>query len=395
MRNNYDTNIKNIMNAAITGTQQKTVVLLVLIWRKIGGLEAVNQDIALAFQSLGWRVKVFSVFGTDDDHDSQGFDVTSFCPRNRYCQYLWKRYLWKVVIAWHIHRTLAKGDLLIFGHAHLLPLLDSLPRAAMYKRWAWIYGIDVWGSQAIRWITFLNKLDRVISISSFTAEQVYTTGLICPISIVPCAADTEMFIPTLTPERIRRNEILICGRMAVSEGYKGHQVLFESIPIAEKLLGRFVTVRVVGSGDDQPRLETVAKQLGLSERISFSGRVSSDELVEAYQHCGLFCMPSYVERREIGYWTGEGFGIVYVEAAACGRPVLASTDGGAPETIIPGKTGLLVDPLCPEAIGSAIAEILSDPVRADEMGRQGRLLAESCFSKKEFVYNVSKLFELD
>ena len=71
-------------------TNPRCVVLLVNIWKPIGGLEGVNKDIAMAFQSLGWRVKVFSVFGTDDDQYSKDFNVTSFCPRNRYFHYLWK-----------------------------------------------------------------------------------------------------------------------------------------------------------------------------------------------------------------------------------------------------------------------------------------------------------------
>jgi phosphatidyl-myo-inositol dimannoside synthase len=373
----------------------KTVVILAKIWQKSGGLEAVNRDIAMAFKTLGWRVKVFSVFGVEDDIDSYGYDVVSLCPKGRYHRFLWYRIIWKHVVGLHVRRNLKKGGILIFGHVHLLPLINLLPRATVYKKWLWIYGIEVWGPQAARWVATLSKLDRVISISSFTAEQVRSIGLRSPISVVPCCIDTGIFVPTTTPERIRRYEILICGRMATNERYKGHQILFESVLIAESLFGCYIKVRVIGSGNDQPRLEAVVKQLGLSGRIFFTGRVSNEELIEAYQHCGLFCMPSYVARPEKGYWTGEGFGIVYVEAAACGRPVLASTDGGAPETIIPGKTGLLVDPCSPDAIGKAIAEILSDPVRADEMGRQGRSLATSRFSNKKFVDNVDKILRTD
>lgn len=374
----------------------KTLVLLVNIWKRTGGLETVNRDIALAFKSLGWRVNVFSVFGTDDDLDSCGCELTRFCPRGKYGGYIWQRFLWKVVIGWHTRRILKNGGLLIFGHAHLLTLLDTPQlKNVVFKRWAWIHGIEVWGSQSYRWVSFLNRLDHVVAVSSFTTEQVRLAGLKTLSSIVPNAVDTGVFTPTSTPARIRRNEILICGRMVANEGYKGHQALFGSIPIAENLLGCSISVRVIGSGDDQPRLEGVVRQLGLTERINFCGRVSNEVLVEAYQHCGLFCMPSYVDRPETGYWSGEGFGIVYVEAAACGRPVIASSEGGAPETIISGKTGLLVDPRSSDAIGHAIAEILTDPVRADEMGQHGRQLAITRFSKEQFMRNVKKLIRLD
>ena len=373
----------------------KTVVLVVKIWQRTGGLEAVNRDVAIFFKYFGWCVKVLSVFGKDDDQDSSEFDVSSLCPRGKYRRYLWCRFFWKYFVGLHVKRILKKGDMLIIGHAHLLPLIDSLPQTRIFKKWVWIYGIEVWGSQAMRWVPFINKCDRVISISSFTADQVTSKGLTCPISIVPCCVDTTLFTPTTTPERIRRDEILICGRMAVSERYKGHQILFESISIVENLLGHPISLRVIGSGDDQPRLEAIVKQLGLSNRVSFAGRVSNEELVESYQHCGLFCMPSYVDRPRVDRWTGEGFGIVYVEAAACARPVIASNEGGAPETIIPGKTGLLIDPRSANSVARAIAEIVSDPARADEMGRQGRILALARFSQETFIGNVSNLLKVD
>lgn len=106
-------------------------------------------------------------------------------------------------------------------------------------------------------------------------------------------------------------------------------------------------------------------------------------------------MPSRVDRPERGYWSGEGFGLVYVEAAACGRPVIASTEGGAPETIVSGQTGLLVNPRSPEAVAHAIASVLADPARADEMGRQGRVLAETSFSRERFRSHLQELLSLD
>lgn len=386
---------KNINNKNIREKRIKhnDIVLLTMIWKNAGGLETVNRDIVSAFVSMGWKVKVFSVFGVDDDKGNIGFKLKSFCPKNKHLRYLWKKYLWQPVVAWHVKRSLPKGGLLICGHAHLLPILSKITNAnvRLYDKLAWIYGIDVWGLQAQRWKPYLNNVDRVASISTFTAEQVSSSGMTTPISIVPCSVDVNLFVPTLTPSNIRRNEVLICARMAANERYKGHQVLFESISIAELLLGHRITVRVIGSGNDRLRLEGMVRDLGLTDRVLFTGRISEELLIEAYQHCGVFCMPSYVEKRESGYWTGEGFGLVYVEAAACGRPVIASRDGGSPETIVPEETGLLVDPLSPESVGRAIAKVLSDPVLADEMGRRGRLLAERCFSKEKFLENVKKL----
>jgi glycosyltransferase involved in cell wall biosynthesis len=352
-------------------------------------------EIAGAFQAHGWRVQVISVFDAKEFERTEGIQVAALCPRGHLQRALWSRFLWKFVAAWYLRRALAEGGLLLCAHAHLLPALDYAPQRPNVCLWGWVYGLDVWGEQARRWVPLLNRLDRVVSISAFTAAEVVSAGLTQPVNVVPCCVDTEVFIPTPMPKLIRRNEILICGRMAVSEKYKGHQVLFQSLPMAERLLGRALSIRVVGTGDDHSRLQQQAQTLGIGARVHFVGRVSMQDLVEAYQHCGVFCMPSRVDRPDRGHWTGEGFGIVYVEAAACGRPVIASAEGGAPETILPGQTGLLVDPRSPERVAKAIADVLSDSGRADEMGRQGRLLAVSRFSREHFFRRLQELAMAD
>lgn len=371
----------------------RTVVLLANTWRQSGGLEAVVMDLAWALHHLGWRVKVFSVFGKDDEAAAPECEVVSLCPPGRLLGRLWHRLLWRPVTAHRVRRALDGGGLLIFGHAHLLPLLDVLPAHGVQSRWAWVYGLEVWGEQALLWTQHLNRLDRIVSISAFTYDQLRAAGVGCPIDIVPCCVDTDAFTPTETPERIRRDEVLICGRMVSPHRDKGHETLFRSLPIADRLLGRRISVRVVGTGADQPRLQAMARELCVQDRVQFVGRLSMSDLLEAYRHCGVFCMPTRVDRKNVGCWNGEGFGIVYVEAAACGRPVIASTEGGAPETIVPGETGLLADPRSADSVASAIAQVLGDPARAAAMGRQGRLLAESRFSRRQFVERLRRMLE--
>jgi phosphatidyl-myo-inositol dimannoside synthase len=373
----------------------KTVVLLVTMWRRTGGLEAVTMDVATTFRNLGWRVKVLSVFDDKEPERTEGIEVTSLCPQGRLRRSLWSRLLWKRVAARHLRRALAEGGLLLCAHAHLLPALNYVPRRFNIRRWAWVHGIEVWGAQARRWAPLLNRLDRVVAVSNFTEGELVRAGLRIPISVVPNCVDVEVFTPTSTPDLIRRSEILICGRMAAQERHKGHETLFQSLPIAERLLGRPLSLRVIGTGDDQTRLENVAQQLGIGERVKFVGWASMQELVEAYRHCGVFCMPSRLDKSDYGYWMGEGFGIVYIEAASCGRPVIVSAEGGSPETIIPHTTGLLVDPSSPDAVAHAIVEVLSDPLHADEMGRQGRSLVESRFSRSQILRNLQDMILID
>jgi phosphatidylinositol alpha-1,6-mannosyltransferase len=127
--------------------------------------------------------------------------------------------------------------------------------------------------------------------------------------------------------------------------------------------------------------------------VIFTGRLPFADVVHAYGRCGVFCMPSCVETGEPGFWSGEGFGIVYIEAAACGRPVIASTDGRAPETLIPNVTGLLVNPLEPDDVADAIARIRDDQAAADEMEQRGRAFVIRTFARQVFESHIRDLVD--
>jgi phosphatidyl-myo-inositol dimannoside synthase len=147
----------------------------------------------------------------------------------------------------------------------------------------------------------------------------------------------------------------------------------------------------VGEGDWRPELEREAAALGVADRVEFAGRLSFPALVDAYRGCGVFAMPSRVDPHPTKLWTGEGLGIVYLEAQACGRPVIASTEGGAPDTILAGETGLLADPRDPVAIADAAAALLADPARADAMGARGRTWMAEHFSLGRFRAGLAEL----
>ena len=184
---------------------------------------------------------------------------------------LWHRFFWKFGLAWRVSRELADEGLLIIGHVHLLPVLDFLARRSKFRRWAWIYGLEVWGSEASRWVSRLNKLDRIVSISSFTADQVIRAKNDTPIEIVPPFVDKTKFTPTTTPERIRRNEILICGRMSPGQ-LKGHDLLLECLSRAMEQTGENLMIRMVGTGNDFERIHNKARDLGLAENVILTGR---------------------------------------------------------------------------------------------------------------------------
>jgi phosphatidyl-myo-inositol dimannoside synthase len=364
----------------------------VLNWNRAGGLEATTVEIGRTFREAGWDVDVLAVLDREAE-TADGIASEPLAPRNRVARSLHFRGLWKRRLHSLLAERRGRYDLMILGHAHLLA---GLPRIGPAETtWLWTYGIEVWGQQLRPVTDRLRGLTRVVSISEFTARQVQRWNDEVSVSVVPCFVDEQVFVPSPDRSGVRRSEVLICGRMSTSEQYKGHETLFRSLRRAERILGRPLSISVVGDGDDRPRLERLAADLGLGNAVRFRGRVSLAELIEAYQNCGVFALPSYVEERSHGRWAGEGFGIVYIEAAACARPVIASAEGGARETIIDGETGLLVEPRSEESVAHAIADILADPVRSDAMGEAGRRLVEERFSRDRFRRDVHHLVELD
>src|SRR5699024_5579898 len=116
-------------------------------------------------------------------------------------------------------------------------------------------------------------------------------------------------------------------------------------------------------------LKKLAVKLGVSEQVIFAGKVSYDDLPAYYNAASIFAMPARTRGRGLDI---EGLGIVYLEAQACGVPVIAGKSGGAPETVIDGETGIVVDGASKLSVATGLVEILDNPERAAAMGACGR-----------------------
>ena len=125
----------------------------------------------------------------------------------------------------------------------------------------------------------------------------------------------------------------------------------------------------MGVGPLKRELETLAEKLGVSEQVIFAGKVSFEDLPAYYNAATVFAMPARTRGRGLDV---EGLGIVYLEAQACGVPVVAGNSGGAPETVIDGETGIVVDGGSRSSITAGLLEILDNPQRAAAMGCRGR-----------------------
>jgi phosphatidyl-myo-inositol dimannoside synthase len=145
--------------------------------------------------------------------------------------------------------------------------------------------------------------------------------------------------------------------------YKGHDVTLRAIARVRERVPDVLWV-AIGDGPLRARYEDAAQALGLGESVRFLGSVDDSERDAWLDRAHAFAMPSRVPP-EGG---GEGFGIVYLEAAAHGLPAIAGNAGGALDAVVDGQTGLLVDPRDEQAVADAIAGLLLDPEHAQELG---------------------------
>lgn len=162
---------------------------------------------------------------------------------------------------------------------------------------------------------------------------------------------------------LNRTVMLTVGRL---QKRKGHDMLIRALPtIAERYPD--VLYAIVGGGDQLEELQSLAIEQCVDDRVHFLGELSDEQMIRCYQQCTLFLLPNREEGRDI-----EGFGLVLVEAQACGKPVLAGTSGGTSETMLVGKSGIVVDCRTPDTLAQAVNSLLNEGSRLRKRGEIGR-----------------------
>jgi phosphatidylinositol alpha-1,6-mannosyltransferase len=144
-----------------------------------------------------------------------------------------------------------------------------------------------------------------------------------------------------------------------------------------------VVYLLVGSGPYEERLRSLARELEVEDIVFFCGRVPEDELVAYYHACDAFVMIS----RELPDDT-EGFGIVFMEAAACGKPTVGGRSGGVPDAIVDGETGLLVEPTAVEEVAEAIIRVGRDSALAQRLGEAGRQRVDDSYRYTDIAASI-------
>ena len=238
----------------------------------------------------------------------------------------------------------------------------------------------------------LQHADHVLANSDFTRDTLISLIGVRPERIVMTypTVDTERMRPGLPFGDLRAGIGLSDGQALVfSVGRltrrKGFDQVIRALPA---LVRRGVDVHcaIAGIGDDRDYLHDVAREAGVADRVHLLGAVSHEDLPRWYNACDLFAMPN----RDIGGDT-EGFGLVYMEANACGKPVLAGLAGGTGSAVEEGINGLRVDGERVEAVEQGLARLLLDPEAARRMGQAGRDRAVSRFTSDQRAELIRRL----
>lgn len=237
---------------------------------------------------------------------------------------------------------------------------------------------------------------RVLANSRFTAELVQKVGVPArKVAIIHPGCDIGRFQP-FEPTTDLRREILghrWNSRVILSVGNlvmrKGHDMVIKALPRVMQSVPDVVYL-IVGDGPYRTELETLALAGGVRDRVIFAGRVSDQRLPEVYGLSDVFVMPS---RERLESCDVEGFGMVFLEASACAKPVVASRSGGTEDAVLNGATGLLVDPLDAGDIAKALTHILRDRDFAVRLGQQGRARVAAEFTWAHVASRVRGVLE--
>lgn len=369
------------------------ILLLALSFRPAGGLEIYSNLLARTIQELGNDVDIWSVLENKSSADPR-LPATRYCaPHNRLLASLHfrSRDLW-------LMRELVKHrddyDLVIAAHPMLLNGTFLASRmGGGFRYWTCTYGSDVYsGWSRLRQKGFTHS-EKILTVSEYTAgvlkKRLPDTSVRVVYPMVRLESEGHKPQNVVTDRRV----LLSVSRINASDLYKGQDMVIRALPEVQKRLGCPVTYRVVGGGDGIPGLIRLAADCGVGQSVHFTGRMSDVSLQSEYAECDLFILPSRMEKGPKGHISGEGFGMVYVEAAAFGIPVIGSEDGGAPEAMIDGVTGIQVDPNSLTEIADAICSILSDQDLARRMGEAGKKFVHDHFSMSAFRETVGRLLE--
>ena len=256
-------------------------------------------------------------------------------------------------------------DLVICGHLNLSPLALMAARMKNARFAVVIHGIDAWKpTKSILANRCAARADRFVAVSEVTRDRFLAWSRVPRErgSILPNSFDPSFFSPGPKNAQLMKRYglegktvLMTCGRLVSQERYKGFDEVIDLLPRVMEEIPNVVYL-VVGDGNDRSRLEQKAVERGVRRQVVFTGFIPEEEKADHYRLADVYVMPS----------KGEGFGIVYLEAMACGVPTIGSQADGSVDALRGGRLGILVNPDDPQEILTAIRGALGREKRVPE-----------------------------
>ena len=299
-----------------------------------------------------------------------------------------------------------KTKVIFGGSVMVTPLVLILARLFGRKAVVQAHGLDViyankfYQAICVRWLRFC---DRIVANSGYTAFLVAQKRVRQEIiSVIPPGVQTESFTEPTDVDAIKKgfglqgkHAILFVGRLAKRKGVKefienSFAKIVSKIPnVCFVVVGNNPSESLTHRDDMMGQIKAVICAMGLLNHVQLCGAVDDDEVIKLYQACDVVVLPALAETDDV-----EGFGIVLLEAAAAGKPAVATRVGGIPDAIKHEKTGVLVNAGDYEGLAQAVLSLLNDPLARSKMGRVARQRAEKEFGWEEIVDRYETAFRV-
>ncbi|MCC3244471.1 glycosyltransferase family 4 protein [Methylocystis sp. WRRC1] len=278
-------------------------------------------------------------------------------------------------------RSRGPFDLVFCGHIYHAPLSAAIQKMFGGRLWIQTHGVDAWTPPGLLACAAVRHADVIATVSRYTRRKLLEWAEVCPerVRVLPNTV-RPIFSPGPRSEETlakfglsNRKVILTVARLSRADIYKGHSRVIEAMARVRLAEPKAVYV-IVGDGDGRADIEALAARLELRDAVRLVGKVDDVDLLSLYRSADAFIMPS----------TKEGFGIVFVEAAAAGLPVIAGNRDGSVDALADGAIGRLIDPMSIDEIGGALLDVLHGRAPIDPHAAQR-------FSYPNFASHVDAL----
>src|SRR6266851_1642038 len=358
----------------------RILLLLSSVFGLTGGVHTFNRALIKAMDDLagdlGLDVTVFSLldgeapFQAAADYLSSGHTQYRGFKGNR------AEFAAATLLAgWQANRV-------VFGHVNFSSLACGMPKPIKSLV---VHGIDVWRPLPSLQKLGISQMREILSVSEYTQEALVHFNGMPPVQfrLLP---DTLDPLYSRMADKIRPAKelglppghmMLAVTRLASTEDYKRIDLVIKAMPAILRHIPDAFCV-VVGHGGDRSRLEKLAQETSVADRVIFAGFVADELLPTYYTACELFVLPS----------TREGFGIVFLEAMYHAKACVGATAGGVPEVVKDGETGLLAEPSSVDSFVQCVVRLLGNREEREAMGRRGKARQEREFSYEKFRARV-------